>query len=86
MQTVTIDIINNKAIKLLNDLETLQLIYVRKEKRSSAATSSNRVAKYKGAMSKQPMGDIDKQFNELRRNIGDFKKVDTLKIIDPFTL
>lgn len=31
MQTLTIDIINNKAIRLLHDLELLQLIRVRRE-------------------------------------------------------
>lgn len=30
MKTVTIDILNNKAIKLLHDLEQLKLIRVRK--------------------------------------------------------
>ena len=64
MQTITIDIINNKAVKLLQDLELLQLIRMRKEKTQPAAT--NRVAKYKGAMTKQPLTDIDNQLNELR--------------------
>jgi hypothetical protein len=32
MQTVTIDIINEKAVGLLKDLELLQLIKIRKEK------------------------------------------------------
>ena len=35
MQTVTIDILNNKAIKLLQDLELLQLIRMRREKQQS---------------------------------------------------
>ncbi len=65
MQTITIDIINNKAISLLQDLERLQLIRMRKEKKQSAATT-NWAAKYKGAMSKQPLTDIDNQLNELR--------------------
>lgn len=64
MQTVTVDIINNKAVRLLQDLELLQLIRVRKEKQQPVAT--NWAAKYKGAMSKQPLDDIDKQLNELR--------------------
>jgi hypothetical protein len=33
MQTVTIDIINSKALKLLQDLELLKLIRLRKEKK-----------------------------------------------------
>jgi hypothetical protein len=64
MQTVTIDIINNKAIRLLQDLELLQLIRVRRELQPPTATDW--AAKYKGAMTKQPLTDIDNQLNELR--------------------
>lgn len=63
MQTVTIDILNDKALKLLQDLESLQLIRVRPEKK---ITSINWVKQYKGAMSKQPLSDIDQQLDELR--------------------
>lgn len=64
MQTLTIDIINAKALRLLQDLELLQLIHVRKEKKES--TAINWAAKHKGAMAKQPLSDIDNQLNELR--------------------
>jgi len=63
IQTITIDIINEKAIRLLQDLELLQLIRVRKEKSSS---EPNWAERYKGAMSKQPKSDIDNQLNLLR--------------------
>jgi hypothetical protein len=36
MQTLTIDIINNKALRLLQDLELLQLIRVRRDKLADA--------------------------------------------------
>jgi len=65
METYTIDILNSKAVRLLQDLEQLQLIRVRKEK-SSPATHNDWIAKYKGAMSKQPLTDIDNQLSELR--------------------
>lgn len=65
MQTITIDIINNKAIRLLQDMELLQLIRMRKEKKRPAS-ETNWAAKYKGAMTKQPLTDIDSQLNELR--------------------
>ncbi len=65
MQTVTIDILNNKAVKLLQDLELLQLIRMRKEKQTPV-TSVDWAAKYKGAMTKQSLTDIDQQLNELR--------------------
>lgn len=65
MQTVTIDIINNKALRLLQDLELLQLIRVRKGNEQTSNVSGS-VSKYKGAMTKQPVADIDNQLNELR--------------------
>lgn len=65
MQTITIDILNNKAIRLLQDLELLQLIRMRKGKKQPPA-ATNWAAKYKGAMTKQPLTDIDNQLNELR--------------------
>jgi hypothetical protein len=66
MQTITVDIINNKALKLLQDLELLQLIRLRKEKTSSVTVPNEWATKYKGAMSKQPLTDIDNHLNELR--------------------
>ena len=65
MRTVTIDIINEKALNILQDLELLKLIRLRKYKIKQKPPLAN-WAKYKGAMSKQPLGDIDKQLNELR--------------------
>lgn len=65
MQTITIDIINNKALKLLKDLEQLQLIRLHKEPQKSKL-ESNFVTKYKGALSKQSVNEIDKQLKELR--------------------
>jgi hypothetical protein len=65
MHTLTIDIINDKAIRLLQDLELLQLIRVHKEK-AGTATANSWTAKYKGAMQKQPLNEIDNQLNDLR--------------------
>jgi len=62
-QTVTIDIINAKALKLLQDLELMQLIRLHKEKVQSSVSWADR---HKGAMSKQPLAEIDNQLNELR--------------------
>lgn len=63
MQTVTVDILDEKAMKLLEDLESLQLIRVRPNKKP---TPTNWAKQYKGAMSKQPLTEIDRQINELR--------------------
>ena len=63
MKTITIDIINEKAIDLLQDLEVLKLIRLRKEK---AGRKNTDWGKYKGAMSKQSISELDQQLNELR--------------------
>jgi hypothetical protein len=65
MQTVTIDILDKKAVKLLQDLELLKLIKMRREKIQPSLTI-NWVAKYKGAMTKQSLTNIDSQINQLR--------------------
>ena len=65
MQTITIDIIDTKALKLLQDLEVLQLIRLHKEKQDNPA-NNNWTIKYKGAMTRQPLTEIDNQLNDLR--------------------
>lgn len=65
MQTVTIDIINKKALKLLQDLELLQLIRLRKETPLQKKSVIN-ITKYKGAMTKQNLKEVDYQLNQLR--------------------
>jgi hypothetical protein len=65
MQTITIEILNDKAVKLLQDLELLQLIRLRKEK-VQPKNPANWADKYKGAMQKQPLKEIDNQLNDLR--------------------
>ncbi len=64
IKTITVDIINEKALKILQDLELLQLIRMRKDKDQPATV--NWAERYKGAMTKQPISDIDNQLNELR--------------------
>ncbi len=63
MRTITIDIIDEKAVNLLKDLELLKLIKVRKEKPAAKSTDWG---KYKGAMTRQSLLDIDKQLDDLR--------------------
>jgi hypothetical protein len=65
MTTVTVDIINEKAIKLLEDMELLQLIRVHTETKEYS-NNKNWIAKYKGAMTKQPLPEVDAQLKELR--------------------
>ena len=65
IKTITIDIINDKAVRLIQYMEHLRLIRVRKEK-NKKSEMINWAAKYKGAMEKQSIDDIDNQLNELR--------------------
>lgn len=65
MQTVTIDIMNEKALSLLKNLEGLKLIRIRKSS-VEGKDSINSIAKYKGAMQKQSLKDVDNQLKELR--------------------
>jgi hypothetical protein len=66
MTTVTIDILNEKAINLLRDLEVLKLIRLRREKQEPQVSGINLVGKYKGAMSRQPLSEIDQQLKDIR--------------------
>ncbi len=63
MRTITIDIINEKALLLLKNLEMLKLIRLRKDKTEENPTT---ILNYKGAMSKQPLDAVDQQLNQLR--------------------
>lgn len=65
MRTVTIDIINDKVLNLLQDLELLKLIRLRRDKPGEEPAAMD-WTKYKGAMSKQPLNEIDQQLSELR--------------------
>lgn len=66
MQTITIDILNSKALRILQDLELLDLIRMRKEYTPQIGSVNDWAAQYKGAMTKQPLPDIDKQLHDLR--------------------
>ena len=57
MRTITIEIINKKALNLLMDLEQLKLIRLRKESIPESKENPDWI-KYKGAMSKQSLEDI----------------------------
>ena len=63
IQTVTIDIMNEKAIKHLQDLEHLQLIRLRKDEIIPLIKKN---INYKGAMKKQNLEEVDDQLEKLR--------------------
>jgi hypothetical protein len=66
MQTVIIDLLNEHALTLLKDLEVLKIIRIRKEKNEVKQPSLNLVARYKGAMTRQPIQEIEQQLNDMR--------------------
>jgi len=52
MTTLTIEVLNNRALNLIKELELLKIIRVRKDNMSLDSHSENLVAKYKGAMTR----------------------------------
>ena len=64
MRTVTIDIINEKVLNLLRDLELLKLIRLRKDKLEHKTQID--WLNYKGTMTRQPLDSVDEQLNKLR--------------------
>jgi hypothetical protein len=62
-KSITIELINEKALKLLREMEASKLIRLKKHKSKSTRVDWS---KFKGAMSKQPISEVDKQLKELR--------------------
>jgi len=65
MQTITVDIINEKVMLLLKELEKLKLIRVRRDVAINKSANTS-LSRYKGALSKQSKSEVDKQLDELR--------------------
>ncbi len=63
MQTLKIDIIDDKAINLLKELELLKLIRLHEE---NDKDKTDNTGKYKGAMTKQPLEEVNVQLQNLR--------------------
>jgi hypothetical protein len=59
IQTITIEILNDKTISRLKDMEHLKLIRLQTEN-VPPKNSTNWAYKYKGAMQKQSLIEIDK--------------------------
>jgi len=65
MKTVTLDILNEKALNLLKDLELLNLIKFRKEEK--VAPSKIKLSdKYRGIISKEQGQDLKLHIKETR--------------------
>ncbi|GAA4206723.1 hypothetical protein GCM10022289_28000 [Pedobacter jeongneungensis] len=66
MRTVTLDILNDKALDLLKDLELLKVIRLRRDSDVQDVFGNDLISKYKGAMQKQPISEVDEQLNNIR--------------------
>ena len=66
MQTITLDILDDKAINLLRDLETLNVIRLHGVKEYSDTRPMDAIRSYKGLMAKQPLDEIAQQLKDLR--------------------
>lgn len=66
MQTITIEILDDKALAILNDLALQQMIKV--QQINPTAYKAAQMKSLKGAMKKQLIADIDNQLNELRND------------------
>ena len=66
MRTVTLDILNDKAVDLLKDLEALNIIKLHQISAEEEILRINRIKSYKGKMTSQTKEEIDQQLNELR--------------------
>jgi len=65
MKTITLDIIDDKALNLLKDLELLNVIKLHDADNSEARLKN--FSRHKGSMTKQPIEAIDQQLNDLRK-------------------
>ena len=66
MQTITLDILDDNALILLKDLETLNVIRLHGVKESNRTLPMDAIKSYKGLMSKQPLEEIEQQLRDLR--------------------
>ena len=66
MTTVTLDILDDKAMNLLKDLELLKVIRLHGNEEKDRALAIERIKNLKGLMTKQSPEEIDKQIADLR--------------------
>jgi len=67
MRTVILDILKDEAFDLLKDLEALKIIRIQDAGEIPKRAMVNLSAKYAGKMTRQSVDEINKQFNDLRK-------------------
>ena len=63
MNTITVELINNHAMQLLQDLEAMHIIKLLKTETDSKPKLSN---KYRGILTKEQGEDLNKHINQMR--------------------
>ncbi len=66
MRTITIDIINEKVLNLLKDMELLKLIRVHNDSEKRDSVKRDDWKRFKGMLTSQPIEEVDRQLKELR--------------------
>jgi len=66
MRTVTLDILGDKAVDLLKDLEALKVIRIKSNELDAERSTIDLAQKYSGAMTQQSIKEINKQLRDLR--------------------
>lgn len=66
MQTITIEILDDTALAILNDLALQQMIKV--QQINPTVYQAAQMKSLKGAMKKQLIADVDNHLNELRND------------------
>ena len=64
MQTITIEILDEKALAILKDLEIQHLIKL--QETNPSVYNADQLKSLKGAMTQQLITDVDNQLNDLR--------------------
>ena len=66
MTTITLDILDDKAMNLLKDLEALNVIKLHDAIDDGITGPVKSIKRFKGLMTPQSIEEIDKQLNDLR--------------------
>ena len=65
LKSITIDLLDRKAYKLLKDLERLNLIRLKEVSNQNLSPNKN-IQRLKGSMKKQPKAKLDEELRRIR--------------------
>lgn len=67
-KTIKIDILNEKVIQLLQNLESMKLIKLHLGEKTTSKKEVDYISKFKGSLSQQSLSDVDQQLYEIRKS------------------